>query len=125
MRLTEALCSARGLAAAKYLQPSFSVLVVSLDALLLGFSRDMLDLREDSSQRGRVGSRFVGGDRVRSHPRVLQSGAKERRSSFGITVLLEQDFDDLSVLVDGTVDVTPAPGDLDVRLILSAKSVVG
>jgi hypothetical protein len=43
--LTEPLRSARGLTAAKYLEPSFEMLVVALDALLHGFSREVLDVR--------------------------------------------------------------------------------
>jgi hypothetical protein len=38
----------------------------------------VLDLREHGSQRERVGSGLVGGHRVWRHPRVLESGTKER-----------------------------------------------
>jgi hypothetical protein len=98
------------------------MLVVSFDVLLHGFSREVLALREDFGQSGRVRRRFVGGDRVRRHPGVLESGAEESRCRFGVAVLPEQHFNDLPVLIDGPVDITPAPGDFDVGLILSAKS---
>ena len=38
--------SQRGLAAAKHLEPSFEMLMVPLDTLLLGFSGEVLDLRQ-------------------------------------------------------------------------------
>ena len=122
MGLTESLRSPGGLATTKHAEPSFEVLVVPLDSLLHGFSGEVLDLREHGSQRERVGSGLVGGHRVWRHPRVLESGTKERCRGFGVAVLLEQDFHDLPVFVDGAVHVAPAPGDFHIRLILSAKS---
>ena len=108
MRPTEAWRSARSFAPAKHLPPSFSVLVVPLDALLLGFSGDLLDLRESFGPRGRVGSGLVGGHRPRDHPRVLESGTKESYCGFAIAVLPEQDFNDLPLFIGGPVDITPA-----------------
>jgi hypothetical protein len=56
---TEPLRSARSLASAKYPKPSFQMLIVPLDSLLLGFSGDMLGLREYDGQSRCVSSRFV------------------------------------------------------------------
>ena len=87
MGLTEALRSARGLAAAKYFESSFEMLVIALDSLLLGFARGMLHLGEHLGQSGRVGGGFVRGHRVRGHPGVLESGTEEGGSRFRIAVL--------------------------------------
>jgi hypothetical protein len=83
MGLTEALRSARGLAAAKYFESSFEMLVIALDSLLYCFAGEVLDLRQHGSQSGRVGSGFICGHRVRRHPGTLESGAEESRGGFG------------------------------------------
>src|SRR3982750_4868272 len=57
--LTEPLRSARRLAPAKHAESSFEVLVIPLDALLHGLSREMLHLREHFGPSGRVGSRLI------------------------------------------------------------------
>jgi hypothetical protein len=99
--------------------------MIAFDSLLLGFPRDVLHFWEHGSQGRRVGGRFVGGDRVRGHLGVLESGAKESRSGFGVAVLAKQHLDDLSGFIDGPVHVPPVPGHFDIRLILSAKSGSG
>lgn len=63
------------------------------------------------------------GDFVRRHPlrgrspRNLESGAKEHRSGCGIAMFSEQYFHDLSVLVEGAIDVAPAPRYFHIRFI--------
>jgi hypothetical protein len=44
--LTESLRAPRGLASPKHLEPSFEMLVIALDVLLHGLSREVLDLRQ-------------------------------------------------------------------------------
>jgi hypothetical protein len=117
MSLTEALRSARRLAAAKYFESSFEMLVIALDSLLLRFPSDVLDLREYLRQSRRISGGFVGGHRVRCHPRVRESGAEESHGGFGVALLPEQHLDHLPVLIDRTIDVAPVPGHFDVRLI--------
>jgi hypothetical protein len=85
MRLTESLRCHRRLAAAKHFPPSFEMLVVALDLLLLGLSREVLNFWEYFSQGRRVGGGSIGLHRVRCHPGILESGAKESGSGFGVT----------------------------------------
>jgi hypothetical protein len=76
MRWTEARRSARRLAAAKHLHLSFEMLVVALDALLHGFSREVFDLGQHGGPRGRVRGGLAGGYHLRRYPGVLERGAK-------------------------------------------------
>jgi hypothetical protein len=92
------------------------MLVVPLDSLLHGFPREMFNLWEHFGQSGRVSGSLVGGHRVRRHPRALESGTKESGGGFGVAVLAKQHLDDLSVLIDGAVDVAPAPRHFDIGL---------
>jgi hypothetical protein len=106
--LTESLGSPRCLAPAKYPKSPFQMLMVPLDSLLHGFPRDVLDVRKHSGESGRVGRGFVGGHRVRRHPGVLESGAKERGRGCRVALLLKQHLDDLSVFINGPVDIPPS-----------------
>ena len=115
--LAEPLRAQRRLAAAKHFESSFQMLMIPLDSLLLHFSCDVFDLREHGGQSRWVGGGLVGGHRLRSHPRVLESRAQESYSGFGVTMFLEQHLDDLTILIDRTVDITPAPRHFDIRFV--------
>jgi hypothetical protein len=93
MGLAEALRSLRRLAPAKHFEPSFEMLMIPLDSLLHGLSREVFNIGQHGGQRGRVRRRFVGGHRVRGHARVLESGAKESRSGCGVAVLSKEHRD--------------------------------
>lgn len=114
---TESLCSVRCLAPAKCSESSFQMLVVPLDPLLLRFSCDVFDLREDGDQRGRIGGGFVGGHEVWRHSGVVQSGAEESRRHFGIALFPEEYLDDLSRFIDGSIHMSPASSHFHVRFI--------
>jgi hypothetical protein len=73
---TESLRSARRLASAKHFESPFPMLVVALDALRHGLARKVFNLREHGGQRRRVHRGLVGGDRVRRHSGVLESGTE-------------------------------------------------
>jgi hypothetical protein len=48
---------------------------------------------------------------------VVQGTGKESASGRQIPLLGDQDIDDLAILVDRPIQIDPAPGDLDIRLI--------
>src|SRR4051812_24764232 len=66
----------------------------------------------------RVGPRTIGADPVGGEQRlVLQRLAEEALSRVEITLRGEQQFDRVSVLVDGPVQIAPLAPDLDVCLV--------
>jgi hypothetical protein len=91
--------------------------MIPLDALLLGFSREGLDLRANLRRGGRISCGWVRGHGRRSHPCALESRAKESDCRGAVTVLREEHCDHLPVLIHGPVDIPPAPGDFHVRFV--------
>ncbi len=96
--------------------------MVALNPLLLHLARDMLRLRHDRAQRGRVRRGLVRRDAVGPHVRARDRLLEEGRGRC-VTRLTQVDVDHLSVLVAGTVGVDPVAGQADVGLVngLTAK----
>jgi hypothetical protein len=113
MGLTEPLCAMPRLAVAKRLEPSFEMLVIALDVLLLGFSCDVVGFWMYLRQSRRVRDRFICRHRARGHPRVLESGVEESTSGCGVAVLLEQHLDDLAILIDRDEPMAAGMGGMD------------
>ena len=93
------------------------MLVVALDALLHGFSREVLDFGEYLGQCRRKCGGVVRGHGLWSHSCVLESGTKESRRGFGVSALSKQDLDDLPLFIEGALDVSPAPRHFLIRFV--------
>ena len=94
-----------------------------LELTMIGFDGVVRVLLHDMARRGQqlVEHPRIRGSSVGAHLgwawAVLEGTGEELASGRQIPILRDEDVDDLAVLVDRPVQIGPAPGDLDIRLI--------
>jgi hypothetical protein len=90
---------------------------------MIGFYRVVRVLLHNMARRGQqlIEHPRIRGSSVGAHLcwawAMLKGAGEELASGRQIPLLRDEDVDDLAVLVDRPVQVDPAPGDLDIRLI--------
>jgi hypothetical protein len=92
------------------------MLVVAFDSLLHGSPGEVLDFRSTVARAGGCAAAWSVVT-VCGSPCVLENGAKEGDTGFGVAVFPEEYLDDLSILIEGTIDVSPAPGHFDISFL--------
>src|SRR4051794_16714883 len=98
-------------------RPPFQMLMVALDALLHHLAFDVLDLRQDCGERGRIDCRPVSHRNRGCDLSAFDGPCQERGGCSSIPRGTDVNVDHLAILVDGSEGITPPARDPDIRLI--------
>ena len=102
-------------------QPRLESSVIGLDRIISVLLNNVTRGRQQLIEYPRVGGRPVGAHLSRART-VLEGAGEELAGGRQITVLGHENIDDLAVLVDRSVQIDPATGNLDVSLIHKPRS---
>jgi hypothetical protein len=97
-------------------KPRFEPTVVGFHRVIRVLLKEVPSAGQQIVDNPRVNRRSVGGDLHRGWPESLRAG-EECPCGRTITAFRDQFVDDLAVLIDRAVKISPAAGDLDVGLI--------
>ena len=90
--------------------------MISFDGIVRISLHDMTRGGQQLIEHPRIGRRAIGAH-LRGAGAMIEGTGKESASSCQIPLLGDQYVDDLAILVDRSVQVDPAPGDLHVRFV--------
>jgi hypothetical protein len=96
-------------------QSGFEPAVIGFDDIVRVLLEDVPCGRHELVDDPRVDRCPVGGDLDRSGPESQRAG-EERPGGRTVAALGQQDVDDLAVLIDRAIEISPAAGDLGVRV---------
>ncbi len=117
MALAHDLCAGERLEAAHRPRPPFQMLMVALDALLRELARDVLDLRQDHGECGRIDRRSIRCRQSGRHMSALNRPRQERCGCGSVARWANIDINNLAFLVDRAQRITPPAGNPDLCLI--------